>query len=38
LRDIEICLKSLKAKLYHVGIRGKAAASKSTFIIAGHLT
>jgi len=25
LRDIEICLKSLKAKLYHVGIRGNIA-------------
>ncbi len=25
LRDIEICLNSLKAKLYHVGIRGKVA-------------
>jgi Domain of unknown function (DUF4372)/Transposase DDE domain len=25
LRDIEICLKSLKAKLYHVGIRGNLA-------------
>src|ERR1700730_3582679 len=25
LRDIEICLNSLKAKLYHVGIRGNIA-------------
>jgi hypothetical protein len=25
LRDIEICLNSMKAKLYHVGIRGKVA-------------
>lgn len=25
LRDIEICLNSLKAKLYHVGIRGNVA-------------
>ena len=25
LRDIEICLNSVKAKLYHVGIRGKVA-------------
>src|ERR1700683_1218696 len=25
LRDIEICLKSLKPKLYHVGIRGNIA-------------
>jgi hypothetical protein len=25
LRDIEICLNSLQAKLYHVGIRGKVA-------------
>lgn len=28
LRDIEICLRSLKSKLYHVGFRGKI--SKST--------
>jgi hypothetical protein len=27
LRDIEICLTSLKAKLYHVGIRGNLARS-----------
>jgi len=25
LRDIEICLNSMRAKLYHVGIRGKVA-------------
>lgn len=27
LRDIEICLNSLKGKLYHVGIRGNLARS-----------
>ena len=27
LRDIEACLRSMSAKLYHVGFRGKVARS-----------
>ena len=27
LRDIEACLRSLKNKLYHIGIRGKVSRS-----------
>jgi hypothetical protein len=34
LRDIEACLRSLKSKLYHIGIRGKV--SKSTLADANN--
>jgi hypothetical protein len=34
LRDIEICLNSMKAKLYHMGIRGKVA--RNTLAVANQ--